>query len=72
MPCPSYSPDTGICGFWVFPIVKRILKDCEFNSNDEIEEAITLAWNDLNFDDVHRVFDNWMNRLAWVIKNGGE
>jgi hypothetical protein len=40
--------------------------------HDEIEEAITMAWNDLKFDEVQSVFHNWMNRFRWIIQNGGE
>jgi hypothetical protein len=53
-------------------MLKEILKDREFHSHDEIEEAITMAWNGLTFDEVQSVFHNWMNRLRWVIENGGE
>jgi hypothetical protein len=31
-----------------------------------------MAWNDLKFDEAQSVFHNWMNRLRWVIENGGE
>jgi hypothetical protein len=51
-------------------MLKGILKDQKFHSYDEIEEAITMAWNDLTFDEVQSVFHNWMNRLRWVIENG--
>jgi hypothetical protein len=37
-------------------MLKGILKDREFHSHDEIEEAITMAWNDLTFDEVQSVF----------------
>jgi hypothetical protein len=53
-------------------MLKGILKDREFHSYDEIEDVITMAWNDLTFDEVQSVFHNWMNRLRWVIENGGE
>jgi hypothetical protein len=53
-------------------MLKRILKDRELHSYDEIEEAITIAWNDLTFDEVQSVLHNWMNRLRSVIENGGE
>jgi hypothetical protein len=33
-------------------MLKGILKDREFHLHDEIEEAITMAWNDLTFDEV--------------------
>jgi hypothetical protein len=53
-------------------MLKGILKDREFYSHDEIEEAIAMAWNDLTFDEVQSVSHNWMNRLRWVTGNGGE
>jgi hypothetical protein len=53
-------------------MLKGILKHREFHSHDEIEEAITMAWNDLTFDEVQSVVHNWMNRLRQVIENGGE
>jgi hypothetical protein len=39
-------------------MLKGILKDREFHSDDEIKEAITLAWNVLTFDEVQSVFHN--------------
>jgi hypothetical protein len=53
-------------------MLKGILNDREFHSYDEIEEAITMAWNDLTFDEVQNVLHNWTNRFRWVIENGGE
>jgi hypothetical protein len=52
--------------------LKRVLKDCEFNSSDEIERAATKGWDELTFDEVHSVFHNWLNHLALVIENGGD
>jgi histone-lysine N-methyltransferase SETMAR len=72
LPHPPYSPDLSLCDFWFFGMLKRILKDRGFHSHDEIEEAITMASNDLTFDEAESVFHNWMNQLRWVIENGGE
>jgi hypothetical protein len=47
---PASSPDLSLCDFWLFRMLKRILKDQEFHLHNEIEEAITMAWNDLRFD----------------------
>jgi hypothetical protein len=52
--------------------LKGIRKDQEFHSHDEIEEAMTMARNDITLDDVQSVFHNWMNRLGWVITSRGE
>jgi hypothetical protein len=48
------------------------MKDREFHSQDEIEEAITVTWNDLTFEDIQSFFYNWTRRLALVIANEGE
>jgi hypothetical protein len=48
------------------------MKDREYHSHDKIEEAITVAWNDLTFEDVQSIFYHWMCRLAWVIENEGD
>jgi hypothetical protein len=61
LPHPSYSRDLSPCDFWLFWMLKGILKDQEFHAHDEIEEAITMAWNDLTFDEVQSIFHNWMN-----------
>jgi hypothetical protein len=48
------------------------MKDREFHSYDEIEEAIVVAWKDLTFEDIQSVFYDYMRRFAWVIENEGE
>jgi hypothetical protein len=53
-------------------MLKRVLKDREFNSSGEIKEAITNIWAELTFDQVQSVFYNWMSHLAWIVENGGE
>jgi hypothetical protein len=72
LPHAPYSPDLSPCDFWLFGMLKGTLKDLEFHSHDEIEEAITMAWNDLTFDEIQSAFHNSMNRPRWVIENGGE
>jgi hypothetical protein len=71
---PAYSPEISLCDFWSFGIsrLKDVLKDCEFNSRDEIEDIITKVCIELTFDKMQSVFHNWMNRLAWIIENGIE
>jgi hypothetical protein len=45
-------------------MLKGALKNCEFNSSDEIEEAITNTSDGLTFDEVQSIFHNWMSGLA--------
>jgi hypothetical protein len=51
-------------------MLKGILKNREFRLHDELEGAITMAWNDLTFDEVQGVFHNWMNRFRWSLRTG--
>jgi hypothetical protein len=53
-------------------MVKQKIKDREFCSAQEILRSVSDAWRDLTFQDIQRVFLEWMNRLTWVIKNDGE
>jgi histone-lysine N-methyltransferase SETMAR len=69
---PPYSSDISPCGFWLFGMLKQILRDREVSSNDEIEDAIAQVWNDLTFDDVQSMFRDWIPRLVWVAENDGE
>jgi hypothetical protein len=43
-----------------------------FQSEEQIWVAITESWNELTFEDIQRVFHNWMERVIWVIANSGE
>jgi hypothetical protein len=58
--------------FGSFFLLKGIMKDRKFHSHDESEEAITVAWNDLTFEDVKSIFYDWMRHFTWVIEHGGE
>jgi hypothetical protein len=51
-------------------MLKGALKDREFNSIDEIKEAVTKVWDELCFDPVQSAFHNWINCPAWMTANG--
>jgi hypothetical protein len=72
LPHSPYSPDLSPCDFWLFGMLKGILKDRELHLHDEIEEVITMAWNDLTFDEAQSIFHSRMKRLRRVIENGRE
>jgi hypothetical protein len=48
------------------------MKERVFQSEEQIVAAITGSWNELTFEDIRRIFHNWMERLIWVIANNGE
>jgi hypothetical protein len=68
----AYSLDLSPCDFWLFGMLKGNMKDRAFQTVEEILEAITLIWNGVTFEQLRRVFLNWMERLEWVASNGGE
>jgi histone-lysine N-methyltransferase SETMAR len=70
-PPPLYSPDISPCGFWLFGMLQQKMKDREFQSQPAILSAVAKISNDLTFTDVQRIFQEWMERLAWVIGNNG-
>jgi hypothetical protein len=72
MPRLLCSPDISQCDFWLFGVLKQILRDREFSSSDESEDAIAQVWNNLTFDDIQSVFWDWIRRFAWVAENDGE
>jgi hypothetical protein len=39
-PDPPDSPDIKPCNFWFFEMLKGVMKDYEFHSGEETEEAI--------------------------------
>jgi transposase len=71
-PHPPYSPDLDPCDFWLFGILKQKMKERVFQSEEQILAAISQSWNELTFEDIQRIFHNWIERLIWVIVNTGE
>jgi hypothetical protein len=69
---PPYSPDINPCDFWLFGMLKHKMKDREFQSQGEILSAVAKMWNGLTLADVQRVFQEWMERLTWVVANNGK
>jgi hypothetical protein len=67
---PAYSPDLSACDFWLFGMLKGILNDREFHSHDEIEESITMAWNDFTFDESRASFTIGRTDLDGPLRTG--
>jgi hypothetical protein len=71
-PHPLCSPDISQCDFWLFGMLRQKMKDREFQSQQAILSLVAKMWNDPIFADVQRAFQEWMERLAWVVANNGE
>jgi hypothetical protein len=55
---PPDSTDLNPYDFYLFEMLKGVLKDHQFQSSDEIEKAITKVWGELSFDEGQSVFHN--------------
>jgi aryl-alcohol dehydrogenase-like predicted oxidoreductase len=53
-------------------MVKQNIKDREFCSAQEILRSLSDSLTNLTFEDIQRVFLEWVDRLTWVIENDGE
>jgi hypothetical protein len=71
-PHPPSSPDISPCDSWLFGMRKHKMKDRYFQSQQAILSAVAKMRNALTFADVQRVFQEWMERLTWVVGNNGE
>jgi hypothetical protein len=60
------------CDFWLFGTVKQRMKDIKFDFLEQIVRMAGKSWDDPSFDEVQRVFGEWITRLEWVMANGGE
>ena len=58
IPHPSYSSDLAPCDFWLFPK----LRDCRYESIEEIKEAVTKAIDTLTQEDFQGVFRKLLER----------
>jgi hypothetical protein len=48
------------------------MKGMEFSTEDQIVSAITTIWQDVTFDTLQSVFQEWIQQLNWVTENNGE
>jgi hypothetical protein len=60
-PHPPHSPDTSPCDVWLLGAVKHTMKDIKFNFTSQIVNRVGKLW-DLTFEDVQRVFEEWITR----------
>lgn len=72
IPHPPYSPDLSPCDFWFFGMAKENLKGVEINSEEDLENEIIRIFDGVTFEELQMVFEAWIKRLEWVIKNHGE
>lgn len=68
---PAYSPDLSICDFGIFGTLKNSLVGNEFESEDELFDAIHNFFESKSETFFKSLFYEWMRRLEACISNGG-
>ena len=56
VPQPPYSPDVALCDFWIFPKLKEKLRDCRYETIEEMKEAVTKVIDTLTQEEFHGAF----------------
>ena len=64
---PPYCPDLAPCDFWLFPK----LRDCRYETTEEMKEAVTKFIDTLIQEDFHGAFSKLLERYNKCIAAGG-
>ena len=68
VPQPLYSPDLAPYNFWLFPK----LRDCRYDTIEEMEEAVMKVIDMLTQEDFHGVFQMVLEQYNKCIAAGGD
>ena len=72
VPHPPYGPDLALCDFWSFPKLKEKLRDCRYETIEEMKEAVTKVIDMLTQEDFHGAFKKLLERYNKCIVAGGD
>ena len=64
VPHSPYCPDLATCDFWLF----STLRDCRYETIEEIKEAVTRVLDTLTQEDFHVAFPKLMERYNKCIQ----
>jgi hypothetical protein len=68
---PAYSPELSPCDFWFLWFAKQAIQDEVFHNADQPMQSLHSIFDQVTFEDLQRVFLNWMERLSWVVEHDG-
>jgi hypothetical protein len=71
IPHPSYSQDLALSDFWRFWHIKTALAGAKFDEPEQLLNAVTEFLNTISVEELKAVFDEWVERVRWVIGNKG-
>jgi transposase len=65
------SPDMAPCDFWLFPKLKRPLKDSRFDSREDIMRNAMKELRSLSEEAFQKCFQQWKERWAKCVESQG-
>lgn len=71
LPHPPYSPDLAPCDFFLFPRIKKELKNRHFDNVENLARAIQAITDSIPKEDYQKSFENWKIRLQQCIDHYG-
>lgn len=69
---PPYSPDLAPCDFFLFPLVKSVLRGRHFSDVNELSVAIQHAISEIPTESFKESFVSWVDRSNKCISCQGE
>ena len=72
VPHTPYSPDLASCDFCLFPKLKEKLRDCRYETIEEMKEAVRKFIDTLTQENFHRAFQKLLERDKKCISTGGD
>ena len=71
LPHPPYSPDLAPCDFFLFPKIKKELKNKKYDNVENLSRAVQSITSHIEKEEYHRCFENWQRRLQLCIDHDG-
>lgn len=71
LPHPPYSPDLAPCDFFLFPKIKKELKNKKFESVENLAHAVQAITLGIEKEEYHKAFEDWRKRLQLCIDKDG-
>ena len=70
VPQPSYNPDLAPCDVCLFPKLNKKLRDCRYETIEEMKEAVTKVIDMLRQEDFHRAFQKLLEKYKCIAAGG--
>jgi hypothetical protein len=67
----AYRPDLSPCDLWFFGFAKQAIQDEGRDNADQVMQRLHSIFDHVTFENLQRVFLNWMERLSWVVEHDG-